>query len=143
MNLDKYRILSKQIEDDFISSGRSYKDVLDKVVIDVFDEIEKDNKFDIERLHDWIKNPNREKANTAFTEGDLRNLAREIEFMIFEQSRQADVSGSLPQGCFVNVYEDDDGKYISDKEHRSFEAAFESRDKISTYRETIEIRRRQ
>ena len=42
------------------------------------EELEQNN----ERLFDWLMDENREKAVTKFTSGELRNLAREIEFRI-------------------------------------------------------------
>lgn len=47
MDFNKYREKAKEIEDDFIQSGRTYKDVLDKVVIDLFDEMEEE----LSKLH--------------------------------------------------------------------------------------------
>lgn len=36
------------------------------------------------RFLDWISNPNRKDAQTAFTAGPMRDLAKEIEFMIWK-----------------------------------------------------------
>lgn len=41
--------------------------------------------------------------------------------------------------AFVNIYEDEEGRFISDKEYDSFKSAFENRDDLSIYRETVEI----
>jgi len=47
-----------------------------------------------------------------------------------------------PQKCtFVNIYEDKEGKFIGDTEYNSFREAFKNRDKLSSYLETVEIRR--
>jgi len=54
-----------------IAKYAKYKD-------DRIKELEQNN----ERLFDWLMDENREKAVTKFTSGELRNLAREIEFRI-------------------------------------------------------------
>lgn len=46
---------------------------------------------------------------------------------------------SVSNRAFVNVYEDDDGRFISDEEYSSYDSAFENKDDLSTYRETVEI----
>lgn len=40
--IDKYREKASEIEYDFIQNDRTYKDVLDAVTIDLFDELEKE-----------------------------------------------------------------------------------------------------
>ena len=35
---------------------------------------------DLTRLYEWLMNEDREPANTFFTSGELRNVAKEIEF---------------------------------------------------------------
>ena len=42
MDFNKYRQTAQEIENDFIENGRSYEDALNKIVIDVFDEMEED-----------------------------------------------------------------------------------------------------
>jgi hypothetical protein len=37
---------------------------------------------EIKRVYDWLMDENREPAQTKFTAGETRNLAREIEFRI-------------------------------------------------------------
>jgi len=46
------------------------------------------------------------------------------------------------KSVFVNIYEDKEGKFIGDTEYDSFERAFENRDNLSSYRETVEICRK-
>jgi len=41
--------------------------------------------------------------------------------------------------AFVNIYQDEKGRYISDSEYTTYEQAFENRDALSTYIETVEI----
>jgi hypothetical protein len=40
------------------------------------------NYSDLDRLYDWLREDKREPANTKFGRGKLRNVAREIEFLI-------------------------------------------------------------
>ena len=47
--------------------------------------------------------------------------------------------GGVSKRAFVNVYEDEDGRFIGDEEYISYQSAFENRDDLSTYRETVEI----
>ena len=35
----------------------------------------------MKKLYDWIMSENREPAQTAFTAGNMRNIAREFEFL--------------------------------------------------------------
>ena len=39
-------------------------------------------EFELQRLYDWLLDENREPANTKFTAGKTRNVAREIEFLL-------------------------------------------------------------
>lgn len=48
----------------------------------------------------------------------------------------------MPEQTFVNIYQDADGRYIGDTEYPSYEDAFESRDDLTTYIETVEIIRK-
>jgi len=48
----------------------------------------------------------------------------------------------VPHRTFVNVYCDDNGRFLGDEDYQSYEAAYNSRDKLSTYIETIEIVRK-
>lgn len=40
---------------------------------------------------------------------------------------------------FVTIYEDERGRFISDSEYPTWQEAYESRDQLSSYRETVEI----
>lgn len=51
---------------------------------------EADSDFELQRLYDWLMDENRKPANTAFTSGMTRNVAREIEFRLSQ-------SGESPQ----------------------------------------------
>ena len=37
---------------------------------------------DLQRLYEWLITENREPSQTKFTDGELRNVAKEIEFQI-------------------------------------------------------------
>jgi len=39
---------------------------------------------DLERLYEWLQEENRKKAQTKFTAGLLRNVAKEIEYQIWK-----------------------------------------------------------
>lgn len=43
---------------------------------------------------------------------------------------------------FINIYEDEKGKFISNLEYDSYESAFDNRDDLTTYIETVEIIRK-
>ena len=49
---------------------------------------------DITRLYEWLTNPNREPAQTAFTAGILRDVAREVE-MILKVSGKSNFAASV------------------------------------------------
>ena len=51
----------------------------------------------------------------------------------------ADAKPVLPARAFVNIYEDEQGKFIGDTEYESYNWAYENRDQLSTYVETVEI----
>jgi len=82
MNFDKYRELAKNIEDDFISNGRTYKDVVDKITIDLFDEIEqdlttqtsksisKDSAMERQEGYYWVKLSENSTPVTAYFNGE-------------------------------------------------------------------------
>lgn len=41
-----------------------------------------DSDFELQRLYDWLTTESREPAQTKFTAGWTRNVAREIEFLL-------------------------------------------------------------
>lgn len=43
---------------------------------------------EMKRLYDWLMDENRKPANTAFTAGWTRNVAREIEFKLNEAAKR-------------------------------------------------------
>lgn len=43
---------------------------------------EANSEFELQRLYDWLMDEKRKPANTAFTSGITRNVAREIEFRL-------------------------------------------------------------
>lgn len=47
-----------------------------------------DSNSELQRLWDWIKDENRKPAQTHFTAGTLRNIAKEFEFGSFLVSRR-------------------------------------------------------
>lgn len=46
----------------------------------------------LNRLYEWIKSDNRKSADTAFTSGVMRNIAREFELLISEQNDKRSVA---------------------------------------------------
>lgn len=48
-------------------------------------DVMKTDDFDLQRLYDWLTSENREPAQTKFTAGLLRNVAREIEFQLSDK----------------------------------------------------------
>jgi len=45
------------------------------------------------------------------------------------------------KSTFVNVYQDEKGRYIGDSDYQTWESAYNNRDVLSTYLETVEILR--
>lgn len=45
------------------------------------------SKIELQRLYDWLLDDNREFANTKFTEGMTRNVARQIEWVIHKKEK--------------------------------------------------------
>lgn len=43
----------------------------------------------LRRLYDWLRTENRSPAQTHFTAGWLRNVAREIEFQLHEEKNKS------------------------------------------------------
>lgn len=41
-----------------------------------------ESDFELQRLFDWLQDANREPAQTKFTAGMTRNVAREIEYLL-------------------------------------------------------------
>ena len=48
---------------------------------------------------------------------------------------------SVKADGWVNIYEDIQGRYIGDSEYSSYQEAFDERDELSTYLETVQISR--
>lgn len=45
---------------------------------------------ELQRLYDWLREENREPANTKFTSGMLRNVAREFEYLLSRKNTSLD-----------------------------------------------------
>lgn len=52
------------------------------------DKLIKNRDYDMERLYDWLMDENRRQANTFFTSGALRNVAAQIEFVLWQHKRE-------------------------------------------------------
>ncbi len=74
---------------EFIVSQTYYAEWLEKKVVESRASLstpagssEEGEDFEMKRLYEWVMDENRKKANTFFTAGWLRNVAREIEYAI-------------------------------------------------------------
>jgi len=56
-----------------------------------------------------------------------------------EEQSPAFLVGAVISRAFVNVYNGGDNRFLSDEDYDSYESAFEGRDKLSSYVETVEI----
>ncbi|MCH8067818.1 MAG: hypothetical protein IID16_00895 [Candidatus Marinimicrobia bacterium] len=68
------------------------------------------------------------------------------KFTMYKNIETVSSSGTLPlsssqdtKRVFVNIYEDKKGRFISVCDHTTYKDAYESRDDLSTYIETVEI----
>lgn len=52
------------------------------------DDLIKHSDSQLRRLYDWLRTEKRIPAQTHFTAGWLRNVAREIEFQLHEAKRK-------------------------------------------------------
>lgn len=50
-----------------------------------------------------------------------------------------DAKPVVSRRAFVNIYGDANGRFLGDEDYDSYEAAFENRDQLSAYVETVEI----
>lgn len=64
---------------DIIQDGR--KQVKNNVVLGGVSESDSSD-FELQRLYDWLRTENREPAQTKFTAGMTRNVAREFEYLL-------------------------------------------------------------
>jgi len=85
------------------------------------------SKFDYERLADWMVNPARKTANTAFTEGVARDAARAFEqylsakyhkdgFKSYVQIGRFFISRLDDRSVWICVAGDGEGGQFSDKD---------------------------
>jgi hypothetical protein len=44
---------------------------------------------------------------------------------------------------FINIYADEEGRYISGSDYETYQEAFDSRDELESYIETVEIIRQE
>ena len=59
-----------------------------------------------------------------------------------ETNKIEETNGAKPivmRRAFVNVYGDANGRFLGDEDYESYEAAYEARDQLSTYVETVEV----
>lgn len=65
-----------------------------------------DSEIQLKRVYDWLMDENREPAQTKFTEGWQRNLAKEIEFRLKDELKV----GNYTLSEYVDFPKEDDIK---------------------------------
>lgn len=43
------------------------------------------------------------------------------------------------KSAYFNIYEDDEGRFISNEDYNSYESAFENKDDVNAYKETVAV----
>jgi len=71
-------IVEKHLEGNYLV-GRENKD---KMISEIMGVVSDSSDFELQRLYDWLQSPKREPAQTKFTAGMTRNVAREIERLL-------------------------------------------------------------
>ena len=66
-----------------MSSHELFHLIRDKIV----EGLKESDDFDLQRLYDWLMDDSREPAQTKFTSGHLRNVAREFEFRLKDSEK--------------------------------------------------------
>lgn len=54
-----------------------------------------DIQNDLDKLYEWIMDENRKPAQTYFTSGTARNIAKEIEFRLPNKNRKPPIFGLI------------------------------------------------
>lgn len=63
--------------------GEYDKDAIIKELLNLFSvSVSDSSEFELQRLFDWLQDPKREPAQTKFTAGMTRNVAREFEYLL-------------------------------------------------------------
>jgi len=60
--------------------------------------LKESDDFDLQRLYDWLMDDSREPAQTKFTSGHLRNVAREFEFRLKDSEKWVSEYGLTEKG---------------------------------------------
>lgn len=54
--------------------------------LEEYAEQNQSDDYELERLYDWVTNEKRERAQTKFTSGKTRDIAREIEYRLYKKA---------------------------------------------------------
>ena len=76
------KIIDRYTEGNYLI-GKTVKQEMAKDILALFSvSVSDSSEFELQRLFDWLQDPKREPAQTKFTAGMTRNVAREFEYLL-------------------------------------------------------------
>lgn len=79
-------IVEKYLEGNYLVGTEKKSKMIAEILLLFRSSANESSDFELQRLYEWLQDKNREPAQTKFTAGMTRNVAREFEFLIREES---------------------------------------------------------
>ena len=74
--------LIKILKRNDLFDNKTYEQQADEILLLFSVNVSNSSDFELQRLFNWLQDAKREPAQTKFTSGMTRNVAREIEYLI-------------------------------------------------------------
>lgn len=75
-------IIDKRLEGNYLATETDKERLASDLLPFIWQKAQEQSDFEMNRLYHWIKDPNREKPQTHFTAGPIRNVAREVVYLM-------------------------------------------------------------
>ena len=91
---EAWRMLTDKAKEEMLPIKESY---IASISADIAHRLAADD--DLKRLYEWLMSENREPAQTKFTQGELRNVAKEIEYRLAAMEKEKKKTEQAQQEC--------------------------------------------
>jgi len=75
-------VIEKHLEGNYLVGSENKVKMINEILILFNDSVSDTSDFELQRLFDWLQDNKREPAQTKFTAGMTRNVAREFEYLL-------------------------------------------------------------
>lgn len=75
-------IVEKYLEGNYLVGSENKAKMISEILVLFNVSVSDSSDFELKRLFDWLQDTKREPAQTKFTSGMTRNVAREFEYLL-------------------------------------------------------------